>query len=152
MEKKSKSNVLLVKQLAANGYREKIIKMITGLNQSYINKIINGKLHKETELPVDVNIDMTEEQRVRLNAANKVLMCEEITTNDMNQDIKYMHLLKFFMIEKEDIYNLYQHWSKSKINRYLLKKDVDILTFDSTLIGIEKADYLDLIIDYFLEE
>jgi 6-phosphogluconate dehydrogenase len=70
----------------------------------------------------------------------------------MNQDIKYMHLLKFFMIEKEDIYNLYQHWSKSKINRYLLKKDVDILTFDSTLIGIEKADYLDLIIDYFLEE
>jgi hypothetical protein len=109
MEKKSKSNVLLVKQLAANGYREKIIKMITGLNQSYINKIINGKLHKETELPVDVNIDMTEEQRVRLNAANKVLMCEEITTNDMNQDIKYMHLLKFFMIEKEDIYNLYQH-------------------------------------------
>jgi hypothetical protein len=109
MEKKSKSNVLLVKQLARNGYREKVIKMITGLNQSYINKIINGKLHKETEIPADEIIDMTEEQKRRLNAANKILMCEEIATNDMEQDIKYMHLLKFFMVDKEDIYNLYQH-------------------------------------------
>lgn len=151
MEKKSKSNVLLVKQLARNGYREKVIKMITGLNQSYINKIINGKLHKETEIPADEIIDMTEEQKRRLNAANKILMCEEIATNDMEQDIKYMHLLKFFMVDKEDIYNLYQHWSKTKISKLLLKKDVDILSFDCTLIGIDKADYLDLIIDYFLE-
>lgn len=147
------NKVAIIEKLFEMGYREKVVKMITGFNQSYINKIKNKKLHKKdkVELPNSILELLDEKQTKRLEAANKILLCKEITSNDLEEDIKYIQLLRFFLIEKENIYNLYIHWTKSKINRYMTKKGVEILNFDSTLLDIEREVYLDLIIDYFIE-
>jgi hypothetical protein len=103
--------IAIIKLLFEQGYREKIIKMITGYNQSYINKIKNNKLHQKTEIDMSNNLldIMTEEQKIRYRAVNKILFLKEITSNDLEDDIKYIQLLKFFLVEKEDIYNLYIH-------------------------------------------
>ena len=56
------------------------------------------------------------------------------------------------MVEKEEIYKLYFHITKTSFNKIWTSKDINILEFDSKLIGIDSRDYLDLIIDYFIDK
>ena len=139
--------VLLIKQLLEEGFSEKVIVMITKAKQPHINKIKNGKLHKNTI--ANEKVRMTKEQKERYDAAKKILSMSEIPTSKTNeQDIMYMQLLKLFMVPKEEIQKLYSHISGNRVSRYLLKKGIDIGNFDSTLLGISRKVYIDLIIDY----
>lgn len=125
--------------------------MIAQVKQPYVSKIRNGKIHRETKLKVNQELILSEDESLRQEAVNKILQLPEIfTAGTSEQDLIYMHVLKFFMVEKEDVYNLYFHLSKRQFNRYWVKKDVDIRLFDSELIQINSKVYLDLIIDYFL--
>lgn len=147
----NKQKVLLIKELINKGYKDKHICMITQCNQPYVSKIRNKKIHVNTVIEINELFQIKEEQNNRLNVLNRIISLPEIFTSGTNdQDIIYMHVLKFFMVEKEDIYNLYFHLSKRQFRNYWLMKDVDILTFDTSLVGIEKELYLDLIIDYFI--
>ena len=147
----SKQKVLLVKELISKGYKDKHICMIAQCNQPHVSKIRNQKIHKNTFLMPDETFNITAEQTKRLNTLNKIISLPEIfTSGTTDQDIIYMHVLKFFMVDKEDVYNLYFHLSKRQFRNYWLMKDVDILSFDTSLIGVEKEVYLDLIIDYFI--
>ena len=147
----NKQKVLLIKQLIGRGYKDKHICMIAQANQPYVSKIRNKKIHVNTVVEADEHFKVTEEQTNRLNVLNKIISLPEIfTSGTTEQDIIYMHVLKFFMVEKEDVYNLYFHLSKRQFRNYWVMKDVDILNFDTSLIGIDKQVYLDLIIDYFI--
>ena len=147
----NKQKVLLIKQLIGKGYKDKHICMIAQANQPYVSKIRNKKIHVNTVVEADEYFKVTEEQTNRLNVLNKIISLPEIfTSGTTEQDIIYMHVLKFFMVEKEDVYNLYFHLSKRQFRNYWVMKDVDILNFDTSLIGIDKQVYLDLIIDYFI--
>lgn len=147
----NKQKVLLIKELINKGYKDKHICMITQCNQPYVSKIRNKKIHVNTVIESDEIFEIKQEQNNRINVLNRIISLPEIFTSGTNdQDIIYMHVLKFFMVEKEDIYNLYFHLSKRQFRNYWLMKDVDILTFDTSLVGIEKELYLDLIIDYFI--
>lgn len=150
MESK-KHKALVVKQLIQDGYKDKHICMIAQVKQPYVSKIRNGKIHRETTLKENQELTLSEDESLRQEALNKILQLPEIfTAGTSEQDLIYMHVLKFFMVEKEDVYNLYFHLSKRQFNRYWVKKDVDIRLFDSQLIQIDSKVYLDLIIDYFL--
>jgi len=139
--------IFLIKQLLKEGFSEKIIVMITKAKQPHINKIKNGKLHKDIEY--NGIIKMTYEQKQRYEAAKIILSMRELPITGIGeQDIIYMQLLKFFMVPKQQIYELYNNMSKNRIDRYLLKKGIDIGKFNSELLGIQKKVYLDLIIDY----
>lgn len=146
------NNVLLIRKLAKEGFREKVIKMITGLNQSYINKIVNNKLYRDLQFTEGEEVEMSQAQELRLDAAKKILACKEIFTDEPKQEMIYMQLLKFFLIDKQEIFKLYPYMTKTKISRYLLKKDVNILEFNSELIQVPKEVYLDLVIDYFIDK
>jgi hypothetical protein len=148
----SKQVVVLIKELIDKGYRDKHICLITKANQPYVSKIRNGKIHLDTNLNAGELLILTEEQRKRLDTLNSLIALPEIVNmNTTDQDIMYIHLLKFLMVEKEDVYNLYFHLSKKQFNRYWVMKKVDIRYFDSNAIGIDQRDYLDLIIDYFID-
>ena len=147
----NRQEVLVVKDMIRYGYRDKHIQMVTHLKQAYISKVRNGKLQKNTVLENDESIKMTDAQRVRLNALNKILSMPEFYTREEGQDVIYIHVLRFFMIEKEDIFNLYFHMSKKQFNRIWVKRDVDIRKFRSENIGIPYEVYLDLIIDFFID-
>ena len=146
---KGRSNALLVKKLSQMGYREKIIKMITGFNQSYINKVINNKLYKDLDADAE-ELVISAEQIKKIDAVDKILSCAEIYTEDKEQELMYIHLLKFFLVEKETIYKMFPYLTKRKIAQDFMKKNIDILNFDSTLLGIPREIYLDLIIDFFI--
>lgn len=146
-----KRKPLLVKKLIRDGYKDKHICMIAQVKQPYVSKIRNGKIHQQTILNDSEEIALTEKEILRQQAIHKFLELPEIyTPGTTEQDLIYMHVLKFMMVDKEDVYNLYFHLSKRQFNRYWVKKDVDIRLFDSNLIGIDSKVYLDLIIDYFL--
>jgi hypothetical protein len=142
---------LFVKQLIKEGYKDKQICMIAQVKQPYVSKIRNGKIHQQTKIDEFEQVIPYEDERSRQEAMQRILELPELyTPGTTEQDLIYMHLLKFLMVEKEDVYNLYFHLSKRQFNRYWVKKDVDITLFDSELIGIDSKVYLDLIIDYFL--
>lgn len=149
----TKQDVILIKELIEKGYRDKHICLITKCNQPYVSKIRNGKIHIYTTLENGELLILTEEQRKRLDTLNKLIALPELVNrNTTDQDIMYIHLLKFLMVEKEDVYNLYFHLSKKQFNRYWVMKGIDIRYFDSAAIGIDLRDYLDLIIDYFIKD
>lgn len=149
MKGDNNQKVLLIKELLKQGFSEKLIVMIVQVKQPYVNKIKNGRLHFMTCLDEGETLEITPEQQRRLSAAQKILSVSSLPTVGITQqDFMYMHLLRFLLVPKEKIYALYDNLSHSRIDRYLLKKDVDILAFDSTLLNIPKADYLDLILDY----
>jgi hypothetical protein len=147
----NRQKVLLIKELISKGYKDKHICMIAQAKQPYVSKIRNNKIQGMTVLEDGEALELNESQEKRLNALNKIINLPEIFNSGTNhQDILYIQVLKFFMVDKEDVYNLYFHLSKRQFRNYWVMKDADILDFDSTLIGIEKEVYLDLIIDYFI--
>lgn len=149
----TKQKVLLVKLLISKGYKDKQICMIAQAKQPYVSKIRNKKIHEKT-LPLEnEELQLTERQISRLNALNRIISLPEyISSGSTNeQDLMYIQVLRFFMVEKEDVYNLYFHLSKKHFSRLWATKDVDIRNFDSEKIGVSRYDYLDLIVDFFME-
>jgi len=143
MESNKKAST--IKSLLAEGFSEKSIVMILQVQQPYVNKIKNGKLHVNT--PAEMNL--TDLEREKYEAVKKIFNASELPTNKVEeQDIYYIHLLRFFNVPKEKIHGLYNHMAVSKVDRIMRKKGVDLGFFDSTLLGIPKEIYLDLIIDY----
>lgn len=145
-----KQKVLTIRTLAEKGYREKMIRMITGANQPHINKIVNGKLHTETKLEEGEELVLTEEQKERLSIVNVIRSCPELPGNDPRQDLLYLHTLKFFMAEKEDIYNAFPHWTEGAVSRALSRKGVDIMDFNVELLGLDRRLFLEMIVDFFI--
>lgn len=144
--------VKLIKHFINLGFTDKQVMLITKASQSYINRLRNNKLH------VDLNYDaeevkMPKDIESRFNTINTLLITPEMwgaTITD--EDIRYIHLLKFLGIPKEQVFDLYAHLPKSTFYGFWLKSDVDIRIFDSMKFGIKYEDYLDLIIDYFLRK
>ena len=151
MQRIDRTTILLIKELIGSDYQDKQISMITKVSRSYINKIRNGQFRKNVELKPNEKTNITEEQKIRLNTLNKLIAAPElINSTTSEQDLIYIHVLKFFGIAKDEVFNLYFHLSKKQLGRYWMKADVNILNFDSRLIGIPIRDYLDLVIDYFI--
>ena len=143
--------VLAIKELIGLGYKDKHICMIVQVKQPYVSKIRHGKIHVNTNPTEEEKDILNKEQRKRLDMVNLIMSAPELITSGMTeQDTLYIHLLKFCMVKKEKIYKLYFHITKTAFNKIWTAKDVNILEFDSKLLGIDSRDYLDLIIDYFL--
>lgn len=143
---KTRNNVLFIKWLIEQGYREKVITLITKTKQPYVNKIKHGSLHAETKLEDGEILTLTREQTRRKRIADRILAKTELITVDENQDIIYLHLLKYFLVPKDELFELYNHKTKKNIAQILAKKDVDLFGFKSELLGIDYYDYLDLIV------
>lgn len=113
----SREKVLLIKELIRRGYKDKHICMITQTNQPYVSKIRNGKIHKDTVLEENEKLLISRRDKLKLQALNKIISAPEIYTKSFDeQEIIYIHVLKFFMVDKEKIYNLYVHMSKTQFN------------------------------------
>ena len=140
-----KQRVGLIKKLQEWGYKEKHIIMITGDNQSYVNRVLNGRLHAATTTE---NVEIDEKTRKKIMAVDRILDPIDIFSDDPRQDIKYIKVMKLFMVDKDIIYKTYDFLAKARVNRMLNRKDVDLTLFDSTLIGIDREIFLELIVDF----
>ena len=110
----TRNNVLFIKWLIEQGYREKVITLITKTKQPYVNKIKHGSLHVETKLEDGEILTLTSGQTRRKRIADRILAKTELITVDENQDIIYLHLLKYFLVPKDELFELYNHKTKKK--------------------------------------
>jgi len=151
VKKLNVNEVLAIKFLSEKGYKDNHIAMVMKVHRSYVYKLKKGLSRKDVKLDADTKVSFTEEQKRRLKTLDDLLAAPELmTAGTSEQDMIYMHVLRFFGFNKEEISNLYFHLSRRQIANFWVKADVQIVNFDSRLIGIEIKDYLDLIIDCFI--
>lgn len=130
-------NASLVLYLYQNGYRQKLICLITGYNQSAVSKIVNKK---DNCFPSIDNI--TEEQMLRKYVIDRILECRELPfTNFTDQDTAYIQLLNFLLVDKEKIRKLYYNHPQYKINKALINKRVVKEDFQPELIGLTDEEF-----------
>lgn len=148
----TRRKVLLIKEMIGKGYKDKHICMVMQENQPYVNRIRSGKIHKNTFIGREESVEMTEREKSRLNALNTILKMPEIPGRGFTeQDEIYIRVLKFFLIEKEEVYNLYFHLTKKQFYGTWVRKGIDLRKFISERIGVSYEDYIDLIIDYLIK-
>lgn len=148
----TRRKVLLIKDMIKSGYKDKHICMVMQENQPYINRIRSGRIHKNTFLEKDEVVKMTDREKARLNALNTILQMPELPGRGFTeQDKIYIRVLKFFLIEKRDVYDLYFHLTKKQFYGTWVSKDIDLRKFISERIGVPYEDYIDLIIDYLIK-
>lgn len=144
------STIYLIKYLLDNNYPDKVVSMITHAKQPYVSKIKNKKLHKDKPIKDLSEIKIDKETEERLKVARQILNLPEIyTTGTTKQDVIYIQVLKFFMVDKKKVYEeLYFHLSKREFNKYWGAKNANLIDFDTSLINVDKRAFIDLILDY----
>jgi len=146
-----RSKILFIKDLISKDYQDKHIAMIAQVNRSYVNKLRNGVLRSDVKIKEGEFYTVDLMDVVRQKTLDRIVAVPELMiSGTTEQDMIYIHVLKFFGISKDEVYNLYFHLSKRQLGNLWAKADVKIVDFDSRLIGIPIREYLDLIIDFFL--
>jgi len=147
----NRNAILAIKELISKDYQDKHIAMVMQVDRSYVNKVRNRVLRSSIVLKPDEIVIFTGEEKTRLETLEKILAAPELmVSGTTEQDMIYIHVLKFFGVSKDEVYNLYFHLSKRQLGNLWAKADVKIVEFDSRLIGIPIREYLDLIIDFFI--
>lgn len=141
-----------LKILIARGYTDKQIALVSKYSRAFINKVRNGSKHSLVKLERADKLQIDKKEIKRLDALQKILdMPEMWGVNISNNDIYYIHLLKFLGKSKNEVFNLYFHLSQKAFGSIWNKSGVDIKMFDAEKIGVDNSAYLDLIIDFFIE-
>lgn len=104
-------NVGLIKWLYNNGYRQKLIKIITGYAQSTISKNVNNVR------PFMPSMDaINQDQMIRKKVVDRLLECRSIPTIEFcDMDRHYIKLLDYMLVDREKIRKLYFNVPQYKI-------------------------------------
>ena len=130
-------NASLILWLYRHGYRQKIIQIITGYNQSSISKYCHPK---KDYVPSLQNIN--DEQLVCKYVVDRILECRELPTESFTeQDKYYIKLLDYLLVDKEKIRKMYFNISQYKISQTLRSKKIDFRNFQPQLIGLTDDEY-----------
>lgn len=146
-KKRPREDIILIKLLAAEGISNRIIGKIIDAKESYVWSVKTGKLNGHIVLEEGEELVLDEVTKRRVEVVRKIMEGNDLPTSDYKQNLIYIQLLRYFGFSKEQIYKIYNHKSKKYISNLLWIKDVDLWDFDSTLLGIERKDYLDFMID-----
>lgn len=133
-------NVSLIKWLYQKGYRQKIIGLITGYNQSYISKNCNSS---KPYLPT---IDTANEEQLRRKAVIDIILeCKILRHFEQigfcEQDKIYIKLLDYCLVDRDIIRKLYRTTSMYKISKALRLDKDKIKEFDPMGLNIEQEDW-----------
>lgn len=120
-----------------NGYRQKLIQIITGYNQSYISKMVNST---RPYLPSIDNAN--EDQMTRKYVVDRILELRPIPTMGFSdQDKYYIKLLLYCLVDKERICKLYHTVSKYKLAQVFRSDKYKKEDFEPTLIDLTQDEY-----------
>lgn len=130
-------NGSLIKYLHQAGYRQKLIQIITGYNQSSISKYVNSTR------PLIPSIDfISEEQKVRKYVVDRILELRQLPTQGFtDQDKAYIKLLEYCLVDKELIYKMYYNVGTYKVAQVLRSKKIVKESFEPELIGLTADEY-----------
>ena len=139
-------NVSLIKYLHQAGYRQKLICIITGYNQSIVSK------HSNNPRPYVPTLETANESQLRRKmVVDRILECRVLKKYDgkmfSEQDTIYMKLLDFCLVDRDAVRKLYYTTSMYKLSIAFRKDKKIIKNFDPKGLDIEQEDW-----DLFLEQ
>jgi hypothetical protein len=136
------NNPNLIKYLSAQGLTGKQIRVVTQSKQPYISKVLTGRITRDAEAAADFDAA----DKARYDTLNKILALPSLKTDGTtDMDRRYIALLVRLMVNKRKIATIYPKYPDSTMARIGADKSIDLHQFDSTLIGIDKVTYEDLI-------
>ena len=133
-------NISLIKYLHQAGYRQKLICIITGYNQSIVSK------HSNNPRPYVPTLETANEHQLkRKMIVDRILECKVLKKYDgkmfSEQDTIYMKLLEYCLVDKDKIRQLYRATTQYKISN-AFRKDKDIIKkFDPLGIDVQPEDW-----------
>lgn len=129
-------NISAIRALYEQGYRIKQIQLITGYRQSYISRA------KDNERAIPTMETASEEILRRKQVLDTILAAHPLLHFEFNnQDVAYIQLLCFCLVDKEIIYNMYPTSSRYKINVAMRQKDISYTDFDASELSIDDKDW-----------
>jgi hypothetical protein len=139
-------NVSLIKYLYQSGYRQKLICIITGYNQSIVSKHCNNPRSYIPTLET-----ANENQLRRKMVVDRICECRVLKKYDgkmfSEQDTIYMKLLDFCLIDRDKIRQLYRTTTQYKISNSFRKQKDIIKNFEPLGLDIQPEDW-----ELFLEQ
>jgi hypothetical protein len=128
----------LIRHLIAEGWPHKIVCIITGSRQPYVSKIAAGKLKPEIEPAA--NFDTAE--LTRYLVIKRIYELRALPTQGVTeQDQYYIHLLKFLMVDKDKIIQIYNDLSKKRFAQIYTSKKFDFRKFHASLVDLKQEDF-----------
>lgn len=141
-------NKSLIYYLYEKGYRQKLICVITGYNQSLISKTM-----KKEDGCIPSLDGATEEQLQRKYVVDTILECKVLRkytgTNFDDQDKAYIKLLDFCLVDRVLIRKLYAAITQYKISVAYRKPKEIIKNFDPFGLGIENEYWQNFLNEIF---
>lgn len=139
-------NVSLIKYLYQSGYRQKLICIITGYNQSIVSK------HCNNPRPYVPTLETANENQLRRKmVVDRICECRVLKKYDgkmfSEQDTIYMKLLDFCLVDRDEIRKLYRATTQYKIANAFRKKKEIIKNFEPLGLDIQPEDW-----ELFLEQ
>lgn len=133
-------NISLIKYLQQAGYRQKLICIITGYNQSIVSK------HCKNPRPYIPTLETANENQLRRKMVlDRILECRVLKKCDgkmfSEQDTIYMKLLDFCLVERDAVRKLYYTTSMYKISAAFRKDKTIICKFDPAGLDISEEDW-----------
>lgn len=139
-------NKSLLLWLYEHGYRQKLICLITGYNQSFVSKNCNNPRNYVPTLDTANDNQLRRKMVVDRILEHRVLRKFETTRFD-DQDRAYIKLLDYCLVDRDYIRKLYATTTQYKISQaYRAKKEI-LKKFDPMGLDIEQEDW-----DLFLAE
>lgn len=130
-------NGSLIRWLYQNGYRQKLIQIITGYKQPTISKIVNS--HRPFIPSID---NINDEQATRKYVVDRILELRSLPTQGFtDQDRAYIKLLEYCLVDKEKIRKLYYNISQYKVAQTLRSNKIKKEDFHPELIGLTNEEY-----------
>lgn len=133
-------NVSLIKYLYQSGYRQKLICIITGYNQSIVSK------HSNNPRPYVPTLETANENQLRRKmVVDRILECRVLKKYDgkmfSEQDTIYMKLLDFCLVDRDRIRQLYRATTQYKISNSFRKDKSIIKNFEPLGLDIQPEDW-----------
>lgn len=133
-------NVSLIKYLYQAGYRQKLICIITGYNQSVVSK------HSNNPRPYVPTLETANDSQLRRKmVVDRILECRILKKYDgkmfSEQDTIYMKLLDYCLVDRDKIRRLYRTTTQYKISNSFRKKKEVISNFDPLGLDIQPEDW-----------
>ena len=134
-------NVSLIKYLYQSGYRQKLICIITGYNQSIVSK------HSNNPRPYVPTLETANENQLRRKmVVDRILECRVLKKYDgkmfSEQDTIYMKLLDFCLVDRDQIRKLYRATTQYKISNSFRKEKEIIKNFEPLGLDIQPEDWM----------
>lgn len=133
----TKNNWSLVTYLYQRGYRQKLIKLVTGYPNSSIAKIVHSP---RKVLP---SLDgATEQELLLVYVIDSILSCRPLTSiNFGEEDERYIKLLDYLMVPREQITKMYPNVTPYRLARVYRSKKVNFHQLNPYLLGLNDDEY-----------